>query len=37
MQADDALLEPLNGYNNKYKNEFVQNAYKYFDEFYSLI
>lgn len=32
MQADDALLEPLNGYNNKYKNEFVQNAYKYFDE-----
>ena len=32
MQADDALLEPLNGYNNKYKNDFVQNAYKYFDE-----
>ena len=31
MQADDALLEPLNGYNNKFKEEFRKNAYEYFD------
>ena len=31
MQAEDALLEPLNGYNNKFKEEFKKNAYEYFD------
>ena len=31
MQVEDALLEPLNGYNNKFKEEFKKNAYEYFD------
>lgn len=31
MIVDDTLLEPLNGYNKKYKEEFIKNAYEYFD------